>query len=135
MTAAKASKAPSDKASKGTVQVITSNDRLQLRFRYGGKRRYLSIGLPDNRTNRIVAEQRAKQIELDIISGNFDETLDKYRSPSARKAVEERVVEKPPEVPTLPELWEKYCDVRYPVVSPGTWRNGYKVGSIGVSGR
>lgn len=127
MTASKVLNPPWDKASKGTVQVITSNDRLQLRFRFGSKRHYLSIGLPDTRTNRIVAEQRAKQIELDIISGNFDETLDKYRSPSARKVFEEKAIKTPPEVPTLPALWERYCDVRQPVVAPGTWRNGYKV--------
>lgn len=46
MTASKVSKPASDKTSKGTVQVITSHDRLQLRFRFGGERYYPSIGLP-----------------------------------------------------------------------------------------
>ncbi len=72
-------KTPTGKASKGSVQVIASNRRLQLRFRYAGKRRYLSLGLPDDRDNRLAAEMKARQIQLDILSGNFDETLDKYR--------------------------------------------------------
>ena len=63
-------KTPSGKASKGTVQVIASHGRLQLRFRYGGKRHYLSMGLPDIPTGRIVAQQKAHQIQLDILSGN-----------------------------------------------------------------
>jgi hypothetical protein len=33
------------RSSKGSVQVLVSNGRLQLRFRYGGKRHYLSLGL------------------------------------------------------------------------------------------
>ncbi|MEL6139749.1 MAG: DUF3596 domain-containing protein [Cyanobacteria bacterium J06628_6] len=64
--------------------MIASHERLQLRFRYRGKRRYLSLGLPDSPTNRIVAQQTASQIQLDIISDNFDDTLDKYK-PEASK--------------------------------------------------
>jgi hypothetical protein len=37
---------------------------LQLRFRYGGKRHYFSIGLPDNPQNLKAAELKARQIEL-----------------------------------------------------------------------
>ena len=36
-----------ERHSKGTVAIIISNDRLQLRFNYGGKRHYLSLGLSD----------------------------------------------------------------------------------------
>ena len=64
-------KTPSGKASKGTVKVIASHGRLQLRFRYGGERHYLSVGLPEPPTGRMVAQQRASQIPLDILSGNF----------------------------------------------------------------
>jgi len=35
--------------------------------------------LPDSKVNRTVAEQKARQIELDIASGNFDESLRKYK--------------------------------------------------------
>lgn len=114
-------KTPSGKASKGTVQVIASHDRLQLRFRHGGKRHYLSMGLPDTPTGRIVAQQKAHQIQLDILSGNFDDTLAKYKT---------NPVETPkakPAVPPLPELWERFCEVKKLTVAPGTWRNGYCV--------
>ncbi|EDX87314.1 Phage integrase, N-terminal SAM-like domain protein [Synechococcus sp. PCC 7335] len=37
------------------------------------------MGLPDFRVNRLVAQQKATQIELDIASGNFDATLKKYK--------------------------------------------------------
>lgn len=70
---------PSGKAPKGTVKVINSNGRLQLRFRYGGKRYYLSMGLPNSPTNQIAAQRKAEVIYLDIVSGNFDPSLQKYK--------------------------------------------------------
>ncbi|MGK7938041.1 MAG: site-specific integrase, partial [Xenococcaceae cyanobacterium] len=39
------SQTPTGKASKGSVVIINSNGRLQLRFSYCGKRHYISIGL------------------------------------------------------------------------------------------
>jgi hypothetical protein len=39
----------------------------------------LSVGLPDSIINRKVATQKAQQIELDMLSGNFDPTLQKYK--------------------------------------------------------
>ncbi|BAY20270.1 phage integrase family protein [Calothrix sp. NIES-2100] len=73
------SKISAAKALKGNVQVISSNNRLQLRFSFAGKRHYLSMGLPDTIVNRKAAEAKARQIELDILSGNFDPTLAKYK--------------------------------------------------------
>ncbi len=40
----------------------------------------LTLGLPDSASNRIYAEHKAKIIELDLISSNFDLTLKKYES-------------------------------------------------------
>lgn len=68
-----------DRHSKGTVAIIVSNERLQLRFNYGGKRHYLSLGLSDTQVNRKVAEAKAKLIESDIVYERLDPTLDKYR--------------------------------------------------------
>ncbi len=51
------------KASKGSVQIKNSNDRLQLGFSHAGKRYYLSLGLPDNKVNRKAAEAKAKLIQ------------------------------------------------------------------------
>lgn len=67
------------KASKGTVVVQVFKNRLRLCWTHLGKRSFLYIGLPDSKVNRTVAEQKARQIELDIASGNFDESLRKYK--------------------------------------------------------
>jgi integrase len=39
----------------------------------------LYLGLPDTRSNRKKAELLAKQIEIDLIDGSYDPTLEKYR--------------------------------------------------------
>ncbi len=57
-------KTPTGKNPKGTVSVIVSNGRLQLRFRYAGQQYYLSLGLPNTKTNRTAAEAKKNQIEL-----------------------------------------------------------------------
>lgn len=70
------------KAPKGTVVIQVFKERLRLWWSYLGKRYYLYIGLPDSKTNRIAAEQRARQIEGDIATNNFDSTLRKYKPQS-----------------------------------------------------
>ncbi len=69
----------SSKRSKGTVAVEEFQGRLRLRWRQGGKRYTLTIGLPDSKINRQVAQQKATIIELDMASGNFDPSLKKYK--------------------------------------------------------
>lgn len=109
------------KAKKGTVQLKTSNDRLQLVFTWQRKRHYLSLGLPDTPINRKVAEQKARQIELDFVSGNFDSSLDKYRTEGITPKKQPPVTQ----VLTLKSLWEQYVDYRAPGVSPSTLTNTY----------
>ncbi|WP_322746150.1 Arm DNA-binding domain-containing protein [Nostoc sp. LEGE 06077] len=85
---------------------MDSNSRLQLRFRYGGKRYYLSLGLSDIKINRKAAEAKKNQIELDIASGNFDPTLNKYKPQSVISIAE-------PEIPPkVTELWEGYINYK-----------------------
>lgn len=72
------------KAPKGSVVVQVFRDRLRLCWTFEGKRLYLYLGLPDSQANRKVAEIRARQIELDITSGNFDRSLAKYKPESQR---------------------------------------------------
>ena len=67
------------KVPKGSVSIEDFQGRLRLRWRYQGKRYALSIGLPDSKINRQVAQQQATVIELDIASANFDSTLKKYK--------------------------------------------------------
>ncbi len=68
---------------RSLVKVESDKGRLRLRFIHGGTRHYIAVGLPNSRVNRIVVQQKATQIELDIASGNFDETLKKYKPPKA----------------------------------------------------
>ena len=67
------------KKAKGTVKIESDKGWLRLRFTHAGKRRAFALGLLDTSINRKFAEQRARQIELDILSSNFDTTLQKYK--------------------------------------------------------
>jgi integrase len=60
------------KAPKGTVQIKSSNSRLQLVFTHAGKRHYLSLGLVDTKENRKAALAKKKLIEADIAYDRFD---------------------------------------------------------------
>jgi integrase len=72
------------KSPRGTVVVQSFKDRLRLVWSYGQKRYFYSLGLPDNRVNQIVAQAKAKLIEGDLATGNFDPTLNKYKPESVR---------------------------------------------------
>jgi integrase len=70
---------PKKKAPKGTVSVQVFKDRLRLCWSYCGKRYFLYIGLPDSKVNQVIAEQKARQIEGDMATANFDPSLRKYK--------------------------------------------------------
>ena len=74
--------APMPRTPKGQVTILDKKGWIQLRWRYQGKRYYLSPGLSYSDVNVQVAQQRAAQIQLDIVSGNFDTTLQKYKPES-----------------------------------------------------
>jgi integrase len=101
------------KASKGSVQIKSSNDRLQLVFNFAGKRQYLSTGFANTPANRKLAEMKARQIELDILSGNFDSTLAKYKPQSVLSTVTPITPIATPKL-TLAELWERYSEFKRP---------------------
>ncbi len=102
------------KAPKGTVSVQIFKDRLRLCWSYCGKRYFLYVGLPDSKINRVVAEQKARQIEGDMATGNFDLSLRKYKSEyqqqhqsiSMTKLFERFMAQKAKEV--TPKTMEKY---------------------------
>jgi len=77
---------------KGIVKVGTDKGWLRLRWTYLGKRYALTLGLPDSDANRRFAQQKAHQIELDIISGHFDPSLKLYKSETAPKRSQLSVV-------------------------------------------
>ncbi len=61
------------------VKVESFKGRLRLRWSHEGQRYSLALGLPNSEVNRTVAVGKATTIHLDLISGNFDQTLAKYR--------------------------------------------------------
>jgi len=64
---------------RGQVSIESDDGRLRLRFTVGDKRYAIALRLPDSKVNRKFAESKARQIELDILSNNFDVTLAKYK--------------------------------------------------------
>ena len=66
---------------RNVVKVENDGGRLRLRFTHAGKRYEMRshLGYPDSPVNRTVAEGKARQIEGDIATGNFDDTLKKYK--------------------------------------------------------
>ncbi|MGP1372522.1 MAG: Arm DNA-binding domain-containing protein [Almyronema sp.] len=111
-------KTPSGKNPKGSVSIEVFRGRLRLRFRFNGQRYSMALGIPDTQTNRRVAEARARQIEDDMRlqlahGGNyFDSSLEKYKPESVLSVSEPDI--QPKTVPSLPELWQQYVDVRTP---------------------
>jgi hypothetical protein len=68
------------KAKNGSVQIRSSNNRLQLVFTFGGKRYFVSTGLGDTPYNRKQTQDKALEVERDIAYGEFDpNNLDKYK--------------------------------------------------------
>lgn len=118
------SKTATGKASKGSVSVINSNDRLQLRFRVQGKRYYLSTGLADTLANRKLAQLKASEIEKDILYERFDPTLERYKAGSALSTVT-LITPIAKTKPQLDELWAKYSEFKKPQISPSTYAKDY----------
>lgn len=102
------------KASKGTVVVENFKERLRLRWRVTRRRYCLSLGLPDTKESRKLAELKARQIELDIISGNFDTTLTKYKPQSL---VESKPVINASSI-TCGELFQQFMDYKAKFLHP-----------------
>ncbi len=61
------------------MSVTVRGEILRLRWSYAGVRRQLSLELADTPENRQIAEAKAAEMEADIISGDYDLALDKYK--------------------------------------------------------
>lgn len=91
------------RAKRGSVQINERADHLQLRWTVEGRRFSLSIGL-NSPLNAYHARKLAAQIEQDILTEQFDPTLEKYRP---------KVLSAEPEIPkTMLELFEQFIDYR-----------------------
>jgi integrase len=113
------------KAFKGSVQIKSSNSRLQLVFSYGGKRHYLSTGFPDTPQYRKLAVMKASEIEKDIFYERFDHTLEKYKPKSALTTVTPVTPISTPKT-NLAEIWDKYLEWKRPQCAPSTMKNQYR---------
>jgi integrase len=108
------------KANKGSVGIESFQDRLRLRLPRqvcGNNKRYMVLGLADTPDNFKLAEQKAKEIELDILAGNFDETLAKYKQQRHLSIVNRKEVQK---VSTISELWDEYINYKRQSFKPTT---------------
>ena len=68
---------------------------------------------------------KAREIELDMLSGHFDQTLQKYK-PQSSLSVESLDIT-PKITPTLDELWAKFIEYKRPQCSPNTMKYMYNV--------
>ncbi|WP_392479326.1 Arm DNA-binding domain-containing protein [Nostoc sp. C110] len=118
------SKTPTGRASKGSVSIINSHERLQLRFRYQSKRYYISTGLADTPANRKLAELKASEIEKDILCERLDLTLEKYQPQSVLSTITPITPIRKSQ-PQLDELWNKYREFKKPQVSPSTYAKDF----------
>ncbi|MBO1347702.1 MAG: DUF3596 domain-containing protein [Hormoscilla sp. GUM202] len=87
------------------------------------QRQIISLGLQDNPTNRKQAEFKAREIELDIDKGDFDQTLNRY-------GLREKLRSHPDDDKVIPvslaKLYEKYITSRQDLVKPSTWTVSYQ---------
>jgi integrase len=114
------------KASKGSVGVETFQDRLKLRLPchlFGGKQKYLTLGMSDTSENRKLAEAKAKQIESDIAFERFDPTLAKYKPQIHLTLVAPTESQ---QLPILIELWDKYTTYKSKTLSITTINKDFK---------
>ncbi len=110
---------------KGTVGIEVNNGCLRLRLPrqvFGGKQKYLYLGLVDTKVNRKKAEAKAQIIESDIFFEKFDPTLEKYKPPVypfPSKQVKQTW--------TLSKLWQEYTEFKAKTLSPSSLKDFKKV--------
>ena len=71
------------KKQKGSVSVENYKNRIRLRWRFKGKRYSLNLA-SYNKPNLTASKKVLLQIELDMASGNFDDSLVKYGTKEAK---------------------------------------------------
>jgi integrase len=71
---------------KGEVTISNRSGNITLRWRYQGRRFHHALGLPHNTINYGIAEKLKRRIESDIVTGDFDVSLEKYLLPHQRRS-------------------------------------------------
>ncbi|HBK22258.1 MAG TPA: integrase [Planktothrix sp. UBA10369] len=112
------------KRRKGQVGVLVARGRLRLsipRDIYGGQQKFIYLGCPDSPEYRGKASNAAKQVEIDIINGEFDFSHQKYIRMVNPQQPSFTVVEtfKPKPELSLQQCWDLYFDYKKP-----SWKKG-----------
>lgn len=95
----------------GSVSISIKNGRIRLRLPrslYGGQQKYLYLGMQDSPQNQTAAKKIAHQIELDILAGYFDPTLEKYKPRTYGNGVD------------LQQLWAEFTTYKAKTLEPST---------------
>jgi integrase len=111
------------KKPKNLIKIITRGQMISLVLprAYCGKIKFFALGISNNPENRKFAELKAKQIEVDYISGQFDSSLSKYKPLEAQPLIPRQFMENV----TFGEIYQKYINSRSNTVSPTTWKSTY----------
>jgi len=112
------------KRRKGQVGVLVARGRLRLsipRDIYGGQQKFIYLGCPDSPEYRGKASNAAKQVEIDIINGEFDFSHQKYIRMVNPQQPSFTVVEtfKPKPELSLQQCWDLYFDYK-----KTSWKKG-----------
>ena len=92
----------------------------------GGKQIYLSTGLEANEINRRRVNSVANWVEEDIITGNLDPTLNRYKEKLESYRQPQLTTVKPNIPPTdLIEIWLRYCEYMKPQLASTTYLKDY----------
>jgi integrase len=94
------------------VKIEVFRERLRLRWSYRGQRYTLYSGLYDSPLSRTVVESKASLIEADLVTGNFDPTLEKYKGETADRTADNGV--------TVVDLFRQFYDHRAKKLSGNT---------------
>jgi integrase len=86
------------------VYVERDRQRLRIRIVYQGKKHQFSTGLADSKTNRAYVQGVVSRIELDMVSGQFDPTLIKYRPQMVGSNATDI---------SVPELFKKFTEYKF----------------------
>ena len=113
----------------GTVTVSVDKGCLRLQFPsavskkvWNVRQKYLALGLSDTPENRAMAQQLASKAQLDILLGNPDITLEKYRPFALEKVLEQAK----PKIPSLLELYTEFIEsVIKPRIDKVTFTRAY----------
>ncbi len=106
---------------KGTVGIESFQGMLRLRLPRtifeGGKQERICLGLPDTPQNWQIAEAKAKLIEAEIVLGQFDPTLKRYKQQSKYQVSEE--------IDFL-DLWRQYTESRISLLAASTIKKEFR---------